>query len=172
MDVQTVALHWFREAALEPLWLIVTGGRWSIDRLLVGMCFQDALCLCLVQRCELVSSEPHVLSGAEQTGSTAVTRSPGADLTLGEEVLVYSYLTLFLTPPFSSGILTPQTFCCSSQTTPLNVNDTQLVGFDIIYSVIHKHECYLRVTNQNQSLILVTQTPNDDVSAGVSAAFF
>lgn len=43
-----------------------------------------------------------MLCGAEQTQSTAVMRSPGADFTLGEEVLVYSYLTLFLThpPPF------------------------------------------------------------------------
>lgn len=45
------------------------------------------------QRYELVSSGPHVLFGAEQPQSAAVMKSPGADLTLREEVLVYSYLT-------------------------------------------------------------------------------
>lgn len=39
-----------------------------------------------------------MLFGAEQAQSAAVMRSPGADFTLREEVLVYSYLTLFLTP--------------------------------------------------------------------------
>lgn len=74
----------------------------------LSVCLRVCMCLCVYVWCnvgdqhcyELVSSGPHVLFGAEPAQSTAVTRSPGADFTLREEVLVYSFWTLLLTSLF------------------------------------------------------------------------
>ena len=72
------------------------------------LCVSACVCVCVHVWCnvgdqhcyELVSSGPHVLFGAEPAQSAAVTRSPGADFTLREEVLVYSFWTSLLTSLF------------------------------------------------------------------------
>ena len=94
-----------------PRWLLMKTGELGPLNPYWPAHFPWTLCVCLCvcvcvyvwcnvgdQHCyELVSSGPHVLFGAEPAQSAAVTRSPGADFTLREEVLVYSFWTSFLT---------------------------------------------------------------------------
>lgn len=98
-----------------PRWLLMKTGElgplkpyWPAHfprTLCVSACVYVFVCVCLMQCWRpallwVVSSGPHVLFGAEPAQSTAVTRSPGADFTLREEVLVYSFWTLLLTSLF------------------------------------------------------------------------
>lgn len=80
-----------------------------------------------------------MLFGAEPAQSAAVMRSPGADFTLREEVLVYSYLTLFLTS-LRFRLPDPLRHCAIEvvlvQRLLRHSTGCHHVGFDIMYTLI------------------------------------
>ena len=117
------------------------------------------------QRYELVSSGPHVLFGAEQPQSAAVMKSPGADPTLREEVLVYACLT-WPPPPFFR-LPDPRV-----DVVLLRPKWVKLCLILFILNIIYRLKTVtgIMVTNLNDVTFSFIHSENYDINADVSTA--